>query len=108
MGFQGLPRNRNDWYRLVQARLSEALIFQRFSVNAGQSNPMRQHHRGNGRRSGSGCRQRVSARRSHFDLTAAASLGLRAVPFGDSVTLFFLARGVPDGQGQTSYVADER
>jgi len=31
MGFQGLPCNRNDWYKLVQARLSEALIFQRFS-----------------------------------------------------------------------------
>jgi hypothetical protein len=37
-----------------------------------------------------------------------AGLNLQAVPFGDSVTLFSLAReGVPDGQEQTSHVAGE-
>jgi hypothetical protein len=34
-----------------------------------------------------------------------AGLSLQAVPFGDSVTLLSLARGVPDGQEQTSHVA---
>jgi hypothetical protein len=44
---------------------------------------------------------------SHFDLRHCCRPSLQAVPIGDSVTLFFPARGVPDGQEQTSHVGGE-
>lgn len=44
---------------------------------------------------------------SHFDLRHWGAVTLHAAPFDDSVPLFSPARGVPDGQEQTSHLGDE-